>query len=134
MRWVRDADRHIKEFDCANELGAREIREHRNLGVHLHRELSGGRRTCESAWFDTVWMRKGIKPTMVESDSCLERRVRRVLILFTKFECWWVRVSHSDVEWDQFHDKERTEAMKVGKFKMECGDGRIPLTLLFMTA
>ena len=26
-------------------------------------------------------------PTMVESDACLERRVRRVLIPSTKFEC-----------------------------------------------
>ena len=105
MRWVRDAARHIKEFDCGNELGVREIREHRNPGVHLHRELSGGRRTCESAWFDTVWMRKGIKvPTMIEPDSCFERRVRCVLITSTKFECCWVRVSQSDVEWDQFYD------------------------------
>ena len=74
MRWVRDADRHIKEFDCANDLGVQEIREHRNPGVHLHREVSGGRRTRESACFDTVWMRKGIKvPTMDELVSCLER-------------------------------------------------------------
>ena len=24
MRWVRDADRHVKEFDCANELAAKD--------------------------------------------------------------------------------------------------------------
>ena len=70
VRWVRDADGHIKEFDCANGLGVREIREHRNLGVHLHRELSGGRSTCESACFDTVWMRKGIKvPTSASKEE-----------------------------------------------------------------
>ena len=37
---------------------------------------------------EACWMREGIEvPTMVESDACLERRVRCVLIPSTKFEC-----------------------------------------------
>ena len=37
-------------------------------------------------------MRQGIKvPTMVESDACLERGVRRPIIPSTEFECCWVK-------------------------------------------
>ena len=99
MRWARDADRHIKKFDCANELGAREIREHRNAGIHLHRELSGGTRTCESAWFDTVWMCKGI--IFSQSLSVVGSELHKAT---------WSGTSST------------IEAMKVGTLKMECGD------------
>ena len=58
-----------------------------------------------------------------------------MLIPSTKFECCWVRVSQSDVEWYQFYDQERTETMKVSTFKMECGDSiDIVFSNLFMTA
>ena len=59
---------------------------------------------------------------MVQSDACMERRVRCVLIPSAEFECCLVRVSQCYVEWDQFYDRERTEAMKVGTLKMKCGD------------
>ena len=69
---------------------------------------------CSKAWFDALWMREGIEvPTMVQSDVCMERRVRCVLIPSAEFECCLVRVSQSDVEWDQFCDWERTEGWKL---------------------
>ena len=43
MLWLRGTEKHIEKLDCTNESGVREIREHRDPGVHsrLHRELSG---------------------------------------------------------------------------------------------
>ena len=54
MLWLRGADRQIKKFDCTNESGVREIREHRDPGVHsrLHRDLSGGRGSDENQGLD----------------------------------------------------------------------------------
>ena len=56
MLWLRGADRHIKKFDCTNESGVREIREHRDLRVHsrLHREVSGGIGSDENHEFAQV--------------------------------------------------------------------------------
>ena len=49
MLQLRDTDRYVKKFDCASEMGVREVRERRDLGVHQvpHRDLSHGRGSDE---------------------------------------------------------------------------------------
>ena len=82
---------HVYIVNCQTEGGPmRVMNSHRltifqGVKIEVAVVLDGAERgehgACSGAWFDALWMRDRLEvPTMVESDACLERRERCVLI------------------------------------------------------